>query len=49
MPQVYLTAEVKKKYYRPKGTGYEKNIEQYLQKLATLLESWENRENEGKG
>jgi len=49
VPQVYLTAEFKKKYYRPKGAGYEKNIEHYLQKLATLLQSRENREDEGKG
>ncbi len=47
VPQVYLSAEVKKKYYRPKGAGYEKNIEHYLQKLATLLQSRENREDEG--
>jgi putative ATPase len=46
VPQVYLSAEVKKKYYRPKGAGYEKNIEHYLQKLATLLQSRENREDE---
>jgi putative ATPase len=47
VPQVYLSAEVKKKYYRPKGVGYEKNIERYLQKLATLLQSSENRRDEG--
>lgn len=48
VPQVYLSAEFKKKYYRTKGAGYEKNIEQYLQKLATLLQSRENRKDEDK-
>ena len=37
VPQVYLSEDFKKKYYRPKGAGYEKNIESYLQKLETML------------
>ena len=37
--QDYLPAGMKKKYYVPKDSGYEKNIKQYLQKLQILLEN----------
>ncbi len=37
--QEYLSAENRKKYYRPKEIGYEKNIKRYLQKLQTLIQS----------
>jgi putative ATPase len=37
--QEYLTARMKKKYYKPKEIGYEKNINRYLQKLQTLIQS----------
>jgi putative ATPase len=36
-PQDYLGAELGKKYYRPTGRGYEKNISAYLQKLEKLI------------
>ncbi len=39
VPQVYLSADIKKKYYKPKETGYEKNIKRYLQKLQTLIQN----------
>ena len=39
VPQEYLPAGMKKKYYVPKDAGYEKNIKQYLQKLQILLEN----------
>ncbi|MFA5554728.1 MAG: replication-associated recombination protein A [Phycisphaerae bacterium] len=35
--QEYLPGQIKKNYYRPKDSGYEKNIGHYLQKLQTLL------------
>lgn len=38
-PQEYLPAAMKKKYYKPKETGYEKNIKRYLQKLQTLIQN----------
>ena len=38
VPQQYLPAQVKKKYYAPKDRGYEKNLRGYLQKLQTLIE-----------
>ena len=47
VPQVYLSAKFKKKYYRTKGSGYEKTIESYLQKLEKMLESREHRQDEG--
>ena len=37
--QEYLPAAMKKKYYMPKDIGYEKNIQHYLQKLQSLIES----------
>jgi putative ATPase len=39
VPQEYLPASLKKKYYNPKEAGYEKNIKLYLQKLETLIQS----------
>jgi putative ATPase len=38
VPQDYLPAGLKKKYYSPKGVGCEKNIKYYLQKLETLIQ-----------
>jgi len=38
VPQEYLPAK-KSKYYKPKETGYEKNIKRYLQKLQTLIQN----------
>ena len=38
-PQEYLPAAMKKKYYKPKEIGYEKNIKRYLQKLQTLIQN----------
>jgi putative ATPase len=37
--QEYLPVGMKKKYYMPKNIGYEKNIQHYLQKLESLIES----------
>ena len=39
VPQQYLPAEDKKKYYKPKQIGHEKNINHYLQKLQILLQN----------
>ncbi|MCX5634299.1 MAG: replication-associated recombination protein A [Planctomycetota bacterium] len=39
VPQEYLPGQVRKKYYDPKDSGYEKNIKQYLQKLQTLIQN----------
>ena len=39
MPQEYLPAALRKKYYKPKEIGCEKNIKRYLQKLQTLIEN----------
>lgn len=39
VPQEYLPADFKKKYYSPKQSGYEKDIRQYLQKLENLIKS----------
>jgi putative ATPase len=39
VPQEYLPAGIKKKYYIPKDIGYEKNIQHYLQKLQSLIEN----------
>ncbi len=38
VPQEYLPAAVKKKYYDPKEAGFEKNIRRYLQKLESLIQ-----------
>ncbi|MHC4076735.1 MAG: AAA family ATPase, partial [Planctomycetota bacterium] len=37
--QVYLSDKIKKKYYKPKEAGYEKNIMHYLQNLQRLINS----------
>jgi len=37
VPQEYLPAAMRKKYYKPKEIGCEKNIKRYLQKLQTLI------------
>ena len=37
--QDYLPDSMKKKYYYPKESGYEKNIQGYLQKLQSLIEN----------
>jgi len=37
--QEYIPARMKKKYYKPKDIGYEKNIKHYLQKLERLIQS----------
>jgi len=42
VPQEYLPARPKKKYYLPKNAGYEKNIKHYLQKLQTLIKKHED-------
>jgi putative ATPase len=39
VPQEYLPAALKKKYYNPKEAGCEKNIKHYLQKLETLIQN----------
>jgi putative ATPase len=39
VPQDYLPAEVKKRYYQPKDAGYEKIIKRYLQNLQTLIQN----------
>ncbi len=39
IPQEYLPARTKKKYYEPKEIGCEKNIKRYLQKLQTLIQN----------
>ena len=39
VPQEYLPALMKKKYYLPKESGCEKNIKQYLQKLQSLIQN----------
>ncbi len=41
VPQEYLPADLKKRYYDPKEAGYEKNIKFYLQKLETLIQNSE--------
>ena len=45
VPQEYLPAAMKEKYYMPKEIGNEKNIRHYLQKLQSLIESGEPDEN----
>jgi len=37
--QQYLPAAGKKKYYKPKAIGYEKDIRRYLQKLQNLIQN----------
>ena len=44
VPQDYLPAGVKKKYYVPKENGYEKDIQRYLQKLQSLVQNREHVE-----
>jgi putative ATPase len=39
VPQEYLPAALKKRYYNPKEVGCEKNIKRYLQKLETLIQN----------
>jgi putative ATPase len=39
VPQEYLPAQMKKKYYMPKDVGCEKNIKRYLQKLQSLIQN----------
>jgi len=39
VPQEYLPAAMKKKYYLPKDIGCEKNIKSYLQKLQRLIQN----------
>ncbi|MBA7659448.1 putative AAA domain-containing protein [subsurface metagenome] len=39
VPQEYLPAAMRKKYYKPKEIGCEKNIKRYLQKLQTLIQN----------
>jgi len=38
VPQEYLPAGMKKKYYAPTERGCEKNMKRYLQKLQSLIE-----------
>jgi len=38
VPQQYLPAAARKKYYKPTERGREKNMKDYLQKLQTLIE-----------
>jgi len=42
VPQEYLPADIKKKYYEPKDAGFEKNIGRYLQKLQSLIQESRN-------
>lgn len=37
--QEYIPSRMKKKYYKPKDIGYEKNIKHYLQKLERLIQN----------
>ena len=39
VPQEYLPAALRKKYYKPKEIGCEKNIKRYLQKLQMLIQN----------
>ena len=41
VPQDYLPASMKKKYYMPKESGCEKNIKRYLQTLQSLIQNGE--------
>jgi len=49
VPQEYLPAAMRKKYYKPKEIGCEKNIKRYLQKLQTLIENSRPRSSEELG
>ena len=49
VPQEYLPAAMRKKYYKPKEIGCEKNIKRYLQKLQTLIQNSKPRPSEGLG
>jgi putative ATPase len=46
VPQEYLPTAMKKKYYKPKEIGHEKDVRCYLQKLQTLIQ---NGQRDGKG
>ncbi|MHC4192927.1 MAG: replication-associated recombination protein A [Planctomycetota bacterium] len=46
VPQEYLPKAMKKKYYKPKEIGHEKDIRHYLQKLQTLIQ---NSQRDGRG
>jgi len=48
VPQEYLPAAVKKKYYKPKDAGFEKNIRRYLQKLESLIQQHKSVEMDAK-
>jgi len=48
VPQEYLPAAVKKKYYKPKDAGLEKNIRRYLQKLESLIQQHKSVEMDAK-
>jgi putative ATPase len=37
VPQEYLSAKVRTRYYEPKEIGHEKDIRRYLQKLQSLI------------
>ena len=45
VPQDYFPAAMKKKYYKPKEIGCEKNIKRYLQKLQALIENSKSVQN----
>jgi putative ATPase len=49
VPQEYLPAAMKKKYYKPKEIGCEKDIKRYLQKLQALIQSRKPDGRRGKG
>ncbi len=40
VPQQYLPDGLDKKYYHPTGSGHEKNIKRYLQKLQSLIQEY---------
>jgi putative ATPase len=44
VPQEYLSAGMKNRYYKPKEIGYEKNIRRYLQKLQSLIQNCKSAE-----
>jgi putative ATPase len=44
VPQEYLSAGMKNRYYKPKEIGYEKNIRRYLQKLQSLIQDCKSTE-----
>ncbi|MHC4574853.1 MAG: replication-associated recombination protein A [Planctomycetota bacterium] len=49
VPQEHLPSAVKRKYYKPKDVGYEKNIKHYLQRLQTLIENSKLEDMEKRG